>query len=286
MASWQDPDYKSTFADQVLTAAHLNNIQNGLRDEVNELRAAVMPIPGVISGLAGTIDGTSVDFGAGVAYAGGYKTLGTNATAPTSPATAPAVVDLTIAFSVSDGAATYYLYLDGAETVETSAIKKTVTLNTALGDDCLLLYSVAWDGSTTLSALTDLRAWGVVPGHFVVNVDAALTTAVDIRIPVTQNICLRRPMCIVSTCGASGGPTYVDIQTGTAGSTATIWSSAASRLTIAHDATDGAVVLGGIPDQNYKIAATYAAPKAIDIDVDAIATGATGLHVVIPYTLY
>jgi hypothetical protein len=286
MASWQDPDYKSTFGDQPLTAAELNNIQNGLRDEINELRAAVMPIPGVISGLAGSIDGTSVDFAAGVAYAGGYKTLGTNATAPTSPATSPAVVDLTIAFAGTDGAATYYLYLDGAETAETSALKKTVTLNTATGDDCLLLYSVAWDGATTLSALTDLRQWGVVPGEYVINVDAALATSIDIRIPVVRNICLRRPYCIVSTCGSADGPTYVDVQTGAAGSTATIWSAAASRMTIAHDATDGAVVLGGAPDQNYKVAATPAAAKVIDVDVDAIATGATGLHVVIPFAYY
>jgi hypothetical protein len=89
-----------------------------------------------------------------------------------------------VVFSGSDGAGTYFLYLDTSGVLQ----KATTRPAAAVG---LTLASAAWDGATTLSALTDMRRVGsvgsgqlqlkTVSGTLALNVGAGLSADVVIN---------------------------------------------------------------------------------------------------------
>lgn len=251
--------FNKATGDEVGVTEHRNNAL-GIQAELED-RLVAASIPGVVSGLAGSISTTNIAIAAGEGYVGGQRCAG----------------GVNVSF-VGKSAATYYVYVDPVETVEASAYKAKTTVPTAAE---LLICSVAWDGSTTLSALVDLRQWGIIPQALRYDSMAAISAATVLRAIMDRAYCLRTPSLIVDTCGTAAGPSLVDIHAGAVGAAASIWSSAGSRFSIAQDAIDGALVAGVTPNQNYK----GVAGDIVEVIVDAAATDAAGLHVVVPYSL-
>ncbi len=137
--------YSQDFTDgNELTGDELDTIQEEAQAEF-EKRSSEQLGSGVCdsTSFVGTIDAgaDAVDF---VAGAGAYH-LGKRFATGGS-----------VSFSGSDAADTYYLYLAAS----TGALAKSTSVPAASAG--LLLYSVTWNGSDTLSALTDLRVVGFV----------------------------------------------------------------------------------------------------------------------------
>jgi hypothetical protein len=192
--------------------------------------------------------------------------------------------DLYVAFTGGDAAGTWYIYLDGAETDEEDSPKKTQTLATALGADCLLLAAVTWNGSDTLSDLIDLRQWGRDANPFECFVAGALgADTIHWTWIVDKPCAIRRPKARLMTCGSGAGPTVFDILTGANGATASIYSDSGDRFSIAHTDTDGAVVDGAYPDQNFVLAVDDVVEL---LTIGTPATGAADLAVIIPRFYY
>ncbi len=248
--------------DQVAVTEHTNSA-DGTQAEFVE-RMAANPFNGVVSGMDVTQDDVSyeLDVASGVAYIEGYK----------------ATVAQSATF-VGKAADDYYLYWDPTEANESDALKLKTTIPTQ--SELLMAYAT-WDGTDTITNFVDLRQWGIMPGQIVFSDLGAMSATTVLRVVMPYPVCIRAPYLIVDTDGSGAGPTLVDIHAGTAGSTASIWSAAGSRFSIAHDATDGAIVTGALPDQNFKMTAL----QVLEIIVDAVATDATGLHVVVPFTYY
>jgi len=261
--------------DTIETTEHEENAL-GVQSELEARGAAYHPdVSGVISGLAPTEDDTNdeIDIASGVGYCNGRKCVGG--------------VSVPLTGKASD---TYYIVVDPSESSEADAYKAIADATfEAYADEnkCLLLARCDWDGSSTISNFVDLRQWGVnLHEHIWCTAaeDTALSgfsTEVVYRWRASQDICLRRPSAIVVTCGTSG-TTTIDIHTGAASSTTSIYSDSGDRISIAYDATDGSVARGGFADQNYKVSAG----EVVEVHMDAVATGAAGASVVIPFTAY
>jgi hypothetical protein len=283
MAGWQAYLGNTPLSAQdEMSSAWMNSVLSGLQDEVNQRIRAYSTIPGVITGLDCSINSKNIDVASGIGIVNGLLTRGTQGS-PIAPAVSPYAI--TVAFSGTDGAATYYIYYDGDVTSETSALKKSSGVNTAFRDSTLPLGEVYWDGGTNLSALTDLRQFGTVPGFLCYHNAGAIATGVVARFPVWQNLCLRRPIIMVNVCGDGAGPTRIDFSTGVAGSTASIYSNQGHRPSIAHTDPDPTVTVAYPGDQNCNVTATPTSPKIIEIEVDAVNNNSTGLSVVIPFAL-
>ena len=250
----------------VVSAAAHTAMETALQAEFVS-RLATLGFNGVISGMTPTADGANdeIDIAAGVAFVEGYKAVGGTS------------IDLS-GLAADD----YYAYIDPTEANEVDSYKAKTTVPTQAE---LLLASFTWDGATTITNFLDCRQWGIIPGAFHYSSTAAISAATILRVPLIYPVCIGRPSCIVDTCGTGAGPTYVDVHVGSAGSTVSIWENASDRMTIAHDATDGAVVQGGVPDAS-TLEWKASAGDVLEIIVDAVATGATGLHVVVPFTYY
>jgi len=257
--------FDKTTGDAVGVTEHENNAAGTQAEFVSRMLAN--SCPGVYSGLAPTEDepNDEIDIAAGVGYVGGLKLVGATSVSLTGKA-----------------AGDYYIYVDPTEDNEVDAYKAKMSVP-ALTE--LLLASCTWDGAGTITNFLDCRQWGIIPGQFLYSSAAALSVATVLRIPLIRPVCFRRPACVVDTCGSGAGPTYVDVHVGPPGSTVSIWENAASRMTIAHDDTDGAVVYGGVPDAS-TLEWKASAGDVVEIIVDAVATGATGLHVMLPFTEY
>lgn len=258
-----DDQWQPSAGDSI-AAATFCSMEDGIQAEFVG-RTAVCPFNGVISGLEPTEDDTNdeVDIGSGEGYVEGYQIIGTAS-----------------ASLVGESADTYYIYVDPTEANEASAYKAKTTVPTQAE---LLLASVVWDGTDTLTSFTDLRQWGVMPGEVELSDTSTsdLTTGTKFRKHFKYPVCIRNTSLIIDTCGTAG-TTIVDIHTGTAGSTATIWSSADNRFQVGHADSDGAVVAGAIADQNYKLSAD----DVLEIIVDTVASSAAGIHCSVVYTYY
>lgn len=229
---------------------------------------------GVFSGLAPTEDepNDQIDVAAGVGYVNGLKVTGG------------------VSITVTGAADTYYAVVDGSEANEADAYKLlTDAAYEALADENkhILLARFAWNGSDTITAFQDLRQYGTNLRHITWH-SADETTALsghstDIvycyRAP--QAICLRRPTARVYTAGSSG-TTLIDIHTGPASNTTTVWATHSNQITIANSATDKAFTRGGTLDQNYLVAAG----EVVEIIFDGVAGSGAGAMVDIPYTPY
>ena len=264
MATTWDSNFQDWEDNVYHNAAHHNSEQTAVKNELLARLDILNRFGGVESGMTPTEDDTNdeIDIAAGVAWVNGKQYAGG--------------VSIALAGEAADD---YYAYIDPDEANEADAYKIKTTVP---AQDEVLLAKFTWNGSDTITNFLDTVQWGLLPGQFVYYSSAAISAATVFRVPLIYPICIRRPSCIVDTCGTGAGPTYIDIHTGAAGSTATIWGTASDRLTIAYDDTDGAVVQGGVPDQNYKCTAG----QVLEIIVDAAATGATGLSVCVPFTYY
>jgi len=227
----------------------------GIQAEIEE-RQDAWATSGVLSGGACSIDGTDVDVAAIDAYAQGKRYQGSDS----------------VAFSGSDAANDYYIYLDPADDVTPltkSAVEPT-------GDECVLCI-VTWNGADTLSALVDLRQWGIEKAAYHVQVIGAVSADTVGIIILDRDFWIETVKGSLETCGTGAGPSYIDIHAGDGGSEATIWTTQSRRITIAHDATDGAVAEGGVPEANRKLTAG----QKILVIVDAVATDPADLGVVV-----
>jgi hypothetical protein len=243
----------------------------GTLTEIEALRGYFGPLSGVISGFEPTEDDVNdeIDIAAGVALCRGLKAVG----------------GVSIALG-GEGADTYYGFMDPDEVLEADAYQ---IKNTIPDDDELLLCRFDWDGVNTITNFVDLRQKGVLLGHIVWSTPAYDTALSGYDTEVVYSfftpfpICLRRPSVQIVDCGSGAGPTIYDVKVGTFGATASIWASGAatSGLSVAHDATDGAIVRSlDVPDQNFDVSAN----TLVEIYQTQSATSATGARVVIPYT--
>jgi hypothetical protein len=263
---------------------HYQNVQDGLDAELLAIRKAAA-WPGVLGGLTPSIVGMTVEIAAGWAWCGGKSARGTQAE-PVSPAQYPYVLDCVYDFD-GEASDTYFLYLDGAEADEEDALKIVTDAGFAAAHDPLahlVLARVTWNGSDTLSALKDIRAFGTIPAPLTGYDSAALGADTIIwRWEVDAPCAIRRPVIALQNCGSGAGPTVITVKAGAPGSTAEIWGAPGDRFSIAHSATDGAQVVGVYPDQNIALDEG----DCVEIlTVGTPATSAAGCSVTIPRFYY
>jgi hypothetical protein len=243
-------------------AATLNAWEDGVQDEMEERLEAVTGA-GVYSGMAASIDGTSVDIATGDAYAGGKRFTGSDS----------------VAFAGGDTAGTYYIFVDSSD--ETTPYDKSDSKPADDGAD-LLLASVAWDGAA-LTSLTDLRRWGIDRNRITVFEPGTVTTGVKLLLRVERDLFVESVYGVQSNNG-SAGTTSVDVHAGAAGSApTTIFGAEADRVIIAHDATDYTPVAAGEPAAASR---KLSAGDLLLIEVDGAATGAQDLGVTIAVRYY
>ena len=231
-----------------------------------EVRALAHVLPGVITGMAPTEDDDDdeIDIAAGVAIVAGLKAVGG--------------VSVSL---VGEASGTYYIVVDPDEATEAGAYKAVATPT----PDQLVLARCDWDGTDTITNFVDLRQRGQIPWviEFSSLADTALS-AYDTKIIKTAiapcALCIRRVYARVVTCG-SADSTIIDVHTGAAGSTASVFGTAGDRPTAANDDTDGAVIEAQ-PDANLLVAAG----ELIEIHVDDVATDAAGLSVLVLASMY
>ncbi len=246
---------KQTYAVQaVLGSVALNAIEDGVQDEF-EARLAAWAENGVISGGGCSINGTAVDVAAIVAYTAGKRFSGSGS------------VDF-------DGqeSGTFYVYLNPAD----EGAPLTISDEEPTGDE-LILCVVDWNGTDTLSNLVDLRAWGIVPEQFTFQVVGAVSADVIGIAIMGRGFWIETVQASLEDCGSGDGPTLIDVHAGDGGSETTIWTTQGNRVSIAHDATDGAVATGGVPEANRLLTAG----QKLLVEVDQAATGAADLCVIV-----
>lgn len=256
-------DNKKTWTSgEAVPAATLNAWADGEQDEFEE-RMEALSAAGVYSGFAPTINGTSVDLGAGDAYAGGKRFSGNDS----------------VAFAGSDPAGTYYLFIDSSD--ETTPYHKSTAKPADDGAD-LLLASVAWDGAA-LTSLTDLRRWGVDRNRITVFEAGTVTAGIKLLLRVERDLFIEGVQAVQSNNG-SAGSTAVDVHAGAAGSApTTIFSAQTDRCIIENDATDYTPCASGEPAAASR---KLSAGDLLLVEVDQAATGAQDLGVTIAVRYY
>lgn len=218
----------------VISSSAFNAAIEGLQDEIEETREMSLG-NGVLSGMAGSIDDPDIDIAAGDAICEGKRFSGGES----------------VTFTGSDPAVTHWIYIDPTD--EDDPYKKATS---DPGDGYLLICKADWDGATTLSALVDLRVFGIVAEGFNFNFNETIAGAEERKFVIPdrsdgRSFFIEGVTGGAQTCGSGAGPTYVDVLTGAGGSETTIWGTSSDRLTIAHDDTDGEVLENiGAPDQN------------------------------------
>jgi len=257
----QEFDGKTTFVYQeVPTSAGFNAMQTGIQKEM-EVRADIECVPGVLSGGACSINSTAID----VATITCYASTGTQLLRFYGSGS--------VNFDSGDAADTYYIYVDAS--APTAPLVASSVAPT--GGECILC-SVAWNGTDTLSALADLREWGIIPVSYQFSVVGAVSADVVGLLILPDNFWVDGASASLETCGSAAGPTLIDIHGGTGGSEARILAADGDRASIAHDATDGAVVAFGSFDATGR---KLTAGQKLLIEVDAAATDAADLAVTI-----
>jgi len=256
MAYTRYDGYDLPTAGEDVSPTWAQTLLDGLVAEYEE-RMEAASLNGIESGCEPTISTTNISIAAGVMWVEGRRF---------EPAPS------TVAFSAGDGANTYYVYVD--PTATTSPYKKSTA---DPGAGYLVLCTVAWNGSTTLSALVDLRAWGIEAWEHHSHVIGAVTADTIDMVVLPYNVWIEGVKGSLEECGSAAGPTYVDVHGGAGGSEATIFTTQSRRLTIADTDTNGAVYSSGVPDGTRK----FTAGQKLLVQVDGISTGPTDLAVCI-----
>ena len=242
------------------SSSGFNSIQDGVQAQIEE-RMEAWALPGVISGGACAIDGTDVTVASIDAYAKSSTKLKRYSGSDS------------VAFTGDDANDTFYIYLDPTDDV--TPLTKSASAPTA-GTDCCLAQ-VDWNGVDTLSNLVDLREWGIWSASFMVQVIGAVSADTIGIIIAPWNFWIETVKASLEVCGDGGGPMYVDVHAGAGGSEATIWTTQARRVSIAHDDTDGAVAEGGVPEANRQVTAG----QKMVIITDAVNNNSTDLSVIV-----
>jgi len=231
-----------------------NNMQDGIQVEFED-RLEAWALNGIISGLACSISTTNILIASGECYVEGRRFSGTGV----------------VAFAGA-AANTWYVYID--PTAPSAPYKKAIA---DPGAGYLVLCSVDWNGSDTLSNLVDLAAWGIVPAtlgpYRVVGAVSAVTKiAVD---TMPYNFWHHYTEMVLGTAGTVQD-TIVDIHMGNSGAgPVTVFTTQTRRPTLAFGSAVFTRVLSGVPEANRK----GTAGQVIQVDVDQVATGAADLAV-------
>jgi len=256
------PDHKDFVTKEVLTAADYNAQLDGIQTEMETRTGDIALLDGVITGMALAIDGTSVDVGTGTAYCSGKRYSGSSS----------------IAFTAGDSANTYYLYID--PTNDTSPYAKA-TADPGVG--YLVLGTVAWNGTDTLSSLVDLRPWGVIPWEQSFIFSGTLSAAMKRYAIVPRDVFIDLVQIFVGDTGTTAGSTTVDVHVGTNGvASTTIFTTQANRPSLAYSKADLSVAVSGTPDGDRLIDAG----QYLEVVVDAVPTGASSDLAVTVYGRY
>ena len=233
-------------------------MQDGLQADL-ENRVLMLSHAGVYSGLEGSISTTSIAVAAGEGYGDGKRYLGGES----------------ITF-VGAASGTYYVYFDSSA----EALAKSLTAPDTTHD--ILICSVVWNGTDTLSGLVDLRPWGLEPLKIVQAVWQLGTPTAGIiggfTVPLTSAGLWLDGVAMFLSDNGSAGATIVDVNVANSGSTpATIWAATNRRPSVDNAVANFTVKYSGIPDTSRKVAAG----QNITIEVDSVATGAQTLCVTI-----
>ena len=261
MAKTSFDDLYTAVATTAASASSFNSMQLGIQQEFED-RFGDALFAGVVSGLEPTVSTTSIAVAAGRGYGLGKRYEGGDS----------------ITF-VAAGAGTYYVYWDASA----EALAKGLTAPDH--DDDIGLCMVTWNGTTTLSALVDLRVWGCVPLQLwavTANGGATVTTGRKFTIPVLVD-CWIDFVQVVQSDNGSGSSTIVDVHVGNSGSApTTIFTTTANRPSVGNAVADWTVTTSGVPDGTRKLTAG----QVLTIEVDQVATNAQDLGVAVYGRLY
>lgn len=255
-----DDKYSIASTDTVVPSI-FNNAGDGLQLEFEE-RLDEWAQAGIISGLAASIDSADIDIASGRGYASGRRYLGAES----------------ITFSGSDAADDYYVYWDAS----VPALAKSTSAPTTGTAGDLIFCLVTWDGATTLSALTDLRQYGIervlVSSWFCTD---TVTTGIKMAVPIPYD-CWINLVKIVMSDNGSASTTIVDVHAGSSGSTpTTIFTTTNLRPSVGSTTANYTVESSGVPDGTRRLNAG----EVLRIDVDQVGTGAQNLGVIVYGTL-
>ena len=193
---------------------------------------------GVKSGMAPTISTTNIAIASGVGHCEGVWFTG----------------DTSVAFA---GAAAddYWVYADPAD----GGYKKATS---DPGDGYLVLCQVTWNGTDTLSALVDLRAFGLVPWECVLFKTGAVAADVLAVVPVARDVFIEGARIVCGNTGGTSGSTIVDVHNGAT----TIFTTQSRRPTLAYTEADWTVATSGTPDGDR----TVATGSYIVVEIDEV----------------
>lgn len=227
----------------------------GIQAEFEDRMEACL-LNGVISGMACSISSTNILIATGEAYVEGKRYSGVG----------------TVAFAAL-GNNTYYVYVDPTDNVTPYKAKTSAPTSGELS-----LCIVTW-ATPTLSALVDLRQWGIVPAQFECQIVGAVTADQIgfFSVPLDKGFWIDGVCAWATDNGTAAGPTLIDVHAGASGSApATIFTTQANRISIAWNAADATIYYSsGYPEANRKLAAG----SLIVVEVDAAATTLTDLSV-------
>jgi hypothetical protein len=252
MAKQTFAGYWSAAHDDIIEDTTFVAMEAGLQAEYEERFYAGTPA-GVITGLAGSISTTSIAVASGGGYAGGKRYEGGES----------------ISF-VGAAAGTYFVYWDQSAEAIAKALTEPDT------EEDLLICSVAWNGTTTLSALQDLRPWGVIRLLFAPYFSVTTATAgTALWACIAPWDCWIDYVKIALKATGSVGGTVVDVNVGNSGAAqASIFGTQANRASCTQGTTAWTVLTCGVPTTRL-----VTAGQVLTIDVDQVATGAVGLLV-------
>lgn len=249
------PDKPTLHVGDLADPAQMNAAFDGIQAEFED-RGAVGHLDGVVAGLACSISGTNVAIASGQAYVGGLLFTG----------------GASVGFTSSDAAGTYYVYIDPSNL--TAPYTKSTS---APGAGKLALCSVSWDGSATLSALAELAAQGLVAACLRFDVAGTVSTGVVGQMVIDRDLWIEDVEILLAASG-SANSTTVDVHVGNAGADpASIFTDQTRRPTLASGSAVYSVATSGVPDTNR----SATAGQVLHVDVDAAASGASGLAVVV-----
>lgn len=211
-----------------MTATLLNAWEDGAQTEMEE-RMEALALNGIESGCAPSISTTNISIATGVMWIEGLRF---------EPAPS------TVAFTAGDGANTYYIYGDPTDT---GSPYKKATADPGAG--YMVLCTVDWNGSDTLSNLIDLRPWGLLSADMVIAIPGTVATGVQAVIPIARNLWIESVQIAMSDNGDTSGSTTVDVHLGADGSKGdSIFTTQARRPTLAYDTADYTLGVSGVPD--------------------------------------
>jgi len=245
----------------IMTDMAFNGLVDGIQAE-DELRDEATTLNGVVSGMACSISTTNIAIATGQARVEGKRYSGVG----------------TVAFAGA-GAGDYYVYIDPTD--DTTPYKKVITTDPGAG--FLVLCLVTWNGSDTLSALVDLRVFGLTPWSFSCAKLGAVSAASIGRFVADRDIFIEGVKINAGNTGGTSGATTVDVHKGaSAASSTTIFTTQSRRPTLAYTETDNTTAVSGIPDGDR----TMAAGEYLDVIVDAIPGTASDDLAVVVYGRY